>query len=539
MQYILLLEDDDLFREIVADLLSGEGYMVVEADSARKALELAQDRPFHLILSDVRMAGEMDGVGAIEAIQKIQPQIRSVVMTGFADLEVPLRAARIKADDYLLKPFELRDLVRIVRTLLQSRREPSSGMVGRLLQSARQAGRWLVDRASQEVERQRNDFYQEFFVLLRSGRMSADEAYPVFLEVEQRERLGTKATDYPELRRKLVDSLGGASASRPEGAVPWPQFQRLYQRIREGRVDAALLLKAFPLLHAGADQKMDLSAYAAWCLLWEEEPPGDAVDPFIGLRFGQYRLERCLLGVSQVRLYSLTRGEHPCPGRILCFPIEHGTEALQRELDSGRAEYLKEAYGHTFIFCDGDPGVTALARLTPPGTAWADIWRLLRPMFGCLQQHHQNGQYSGCFTAEQVRFGAEGEVTIVDFGPDWFRRTHFFLHTPDQELPPQYHYLLSAAPEALQRDEPIDRSDQFVAGRILLEALRVPSPELQLLDESAREQLWKQVEESHGAALRQVLERLCQPDPAARFADLGQAVEALDGVSASATCTNC
>ena len=94
MECILLLEDDLDLRELVAELLMAEGYEVVGVENAQEAVAVAARGDFHLLLTDVRLAGEADGVAALEAIKGRAQQLRSIVMTGYADMDVPVRAAR-------------------------------------------------------------------------------------------------------------------------------------------------------------------------------------------------------------------------------------------------------------------------------------------------------------------------------------------------------------------------------------------------------------------------------------------------------------
>jgi CheY-like chemotaxis protein len=537
LQYILLLEDDDDFRELLADLLSGEGYVVVEADGAQKAIELAQTRPFNLMLSDVRMAGELDGVAAIEQVQKACPGIRSIIMTGFADMDVPLRAARLKADDYMMKPFDLRELSRVVTSVLERRDEVAPGLLSRALSSAHKAGKWLFDRQMQDAQGKRSDFYQQFFVLIRANRMSADEAYMVFRALEQVElstvNSGWSALSqaYEGLQKKLLAVIGGERLISPENAgISMREFRRLYQRLQSGKAEVGNFQNSIQLFYNPELRKSDLQAYATFCWLWEEEPQQKEIDPFLGLHFGQLTLQTCLLGVAEVKLYSLTRAGQPCAERILCVPVDQTTTSLNEELSHGRAEYLKEAYGHHFLLYAGDPGVTSLAKLIPEGTPWTRIWGLMRPMFVKLGEHHQAGLCSGCFASTQVRFGSEGEATILDFGTQGFHRAHFLLTATDQQLPPDIRFLLCCAPEAMTQENPTHRSDQFVAGRILLEALRVSAPELRLLNENSSDSLWPEVEAKVGEAVTEVLRRLCHHRPASRFPDIWEAMQALDMV---------
>ena len=154
--------------------------MVGEWESGRKALAVSGARPFHLILSDVRMAGELDGVDTIAAIKKRQPQLRSIVMTGYADLDVPIKAARIQADDYLRKPFKLTVLLQTLRSVLE-REMPFRGLFSRL---GSKAARWLYDAHLEKLNDIRRLCLQRLFLLMRSGRRSAEEVYPLFCALE-------------------------------------------------------------------------------------------------------------------------------------------------------------------------------------------------------------------------------------------------------------------------------------------------------------------------------------------------------------------
>lgn len=52
-------------------------------------------------------------------MKAIQPRILTIIMTGYADLDVPIRAARVHADDYLLKPFALSSFLQSIRSVLE------------------------------------------------------------------------------------------------------------------------------------------------------------------------------------------------------------------------------------------------------------------------------------------------------------------------------------------------------------------------------------------------------------------------------------
>ncbi|MFN8610729.1 MAG: response regulator [Vulcanimicrobiota bacterium] len=128
---VLVLEDDGGLREVLCEALQEEGFSVVGAGNAKQAVASALETGFDLIVADIRMAG-MDGLDAVEAVRGSQPQIRTIVMTGYASDAESLRALRLRIDDYLRKPFEVDVFLRVVERQIRAAREQ-----GRLLKIAR------------------------------------------------------------------------------------------------------------------------------------------------------------------------------------------------------------------------------------------------------------------------------------------------------------------------------------------------------------------------------------------------------------------
>ena len=131
MAKILIVEDDLIFRQTLETLLGQFNHAIEGAESADEALAKVKAHTFDLLLTDVRIAGEVDGVEAMGKIRKLQPAIRSIIMTGYSDVDAPVRAAGLQADDYLLKPFKLQALMHSVQTVLNAEpRQPN--MLSRL-----------------------------------------------------------------------------------------------------------------------------------------------------------------------------------------------------------------------------------------------------------------------------------------------------------------------------------------------------------------------------------------------------------------------
>jgi len=107
---ILVVDDEQVIRELLLDILTGEGYTVETAPNARAALEiLRKSQDFVLLFTDIMMP-EMDGIELIREARRVHPDLIPIVMTGFATLETARAAVKEGAYDYVLKPFSLSEI---------------------------------------------------------------------------------------------------------------------------------------------------------------------------------------------------------------------------------------------------------------------------------------------------------------------------------------------------------------------------------------------------------------------------------------------
>jgi len=114
---ILLVEDEQVLRESIAQLLTEEGYEVVEAVDGQDAYEKVVDRAFDLVLTDIHMP-RMDGLALLERLQRTVPETPIIVLTAFGTVDSAVAAMRAGAADFLLKPVQFDDvLLRISRVL--------------------------------------------------------------------------------------------------------------------------------------------------------------------------------------------------------------------------------------------------------------------------------------------------------------------------------------------------------------------------------------------------------------------------------------
>lgn len=117
----MVVEDDFTLREDLKLALEDEGYEVVACEAGLRALELAEQQTFALLVTDVRMAG-LSGLDTIERLQQSQPMVATLVITGYTDEASSIRAVRLGVGDYLKKPFRLDEFLQVVAALLSQQR---------------------------------------------------------------------------------------------------------------------------------------------------------------------------------------------------------------------------------------------------------------------------------------------------------------------------------------------------------------------------------------------------------------------------------
>jgi response regulator RpfG family c-di-GMP phosphodiesterase len=118
---ILVVDDERVIREILADFLAMEGFNVRTAEDGRAALtELSRAR-YDLVLSDLKMPN-MGGIELLEAIERHTPGIVTIIMTGFGTVETAIDAMKRGAYDYIMKPFKMEEVVHTVRRGLERKK---------------------------------------------------------------------------------------------------------------------------------------------------------------------------------------------------------------------------------------------------------------------------------------------------------------------------------------------------------------------------------------------------------------------------------
>ncbi len=125
---ILVVDDEELIRRTVAKILKKQDFEVYLAEDGYAGVEMARTQEFDMVISDVRMPG-IDGVETIRLIKELQPEICSIIITGYASEETPVHALKVGINDYIFKPFEVDTFIHSVLrniTNLRLRREKAA-----------------------------------------------------------------------------------------------------------------------------------------------------------------------------------------------------------------------------------------------------------------------------------------------------------------------------------------------------------------------------------------------------------------------------
>ncbi len=112
----LVVDDEPLIRELVADVLLAEGWSVDMADSGERAFEMLATESWSLVFCDVQLGGA-DGFDVLKRFTETHPDTQIILMTGYGSAAGALEAVSLGAYDYLLKPFDISDIQTISRNI--------------------------------------------------------------------------------------------------------------------------------------------------------------------------------------------------------------------------------------------------------------------------------------------------------------------------------------------------------------------------------------------------------------------------------------
>ncbi len=117
---ILLIDDEEIMREVIVRLLQGQGYDVTVAGSGEEGLEKLEEKEVDLVLLDLMLPG-MGGMVALEELVRRSPDTVVVMITAYASIENAVKATKVGAFDFVTKPFKNDELLLVIKNGLEHR----------------------------------------------------------------------------------------------------------------------------------------------------------------------------------------------------------------------------------------------------------------------------------------------------------------------------------------------------------------------------------------------------------------------------------
>jgi len=114
---ILIVDDEDMLRNLLKAELEQYQYMVDVAESGEIAIEKLHDKRFNLIILDIRMPG-MDGLEVLKKIKEQDLADKVIMLTGVDELKIAHDSLQLGADDFLTKPYDIKTLLACIKRVM-------------------------------------------------------------------------------------------------------------------------------------------------------------------------------------------------------------------------------------------------------------------------------------------------------------------------------------------------------------------------------------------------------------------------------------
>jgi DNA-binding NtrC family response regulator len=122
---ILIIDDDESIRKVLATILEDEGYIVETAETAKEGIEKSEKAFYNLALIDVRLP-DMEGIELLSKLRNTKPKMRKIIVTGYPTLQNAVSAVNKGADAYVMKPFDVEKILQTIREQLKKQEEEKS-----------------------------------------------------------------------------------------------------------------------------------------------------------------------------------------------------------------------------------------------------------------------------------------------------------------------------------------------------------------------------------------------------------------------------
>jgi len=119
---ILIIDDDENIRKVLATILEEEGYIVETAETGKMAIEKTRRKTYNLALIDIRLP-DMEGIELLTRMRPTTPKMQKIIVTGFPTMQNAVGAVNRGADGYILKPFNVEKVLKIIEEQLKKQED--------------------------------------------------------------------------------------------------------------------------------------------------------------------------------------------------------------------------------------------------------------------------------------------------------------------------------------------------------------------------------------------------------------------------------
>jgi len=119
---ILVVDDDESIRKVLKTILEEEGYAVDTAENGKEAIKKSRAKFYNLALIDIRLP-DMEGTKLLTEMKENTPKMVKIIITGYPSLENAIEAVEKGADAYILKPFDMDNVLNKIKEHLKKQQE--------------------------------------------------------------------------------------------------------------------------------------------------------------------------------------------------------------------------------------------------------------------------------------------------------------------------------------------------------------------------------------------------------------------------------
>jgi DNA-binding NtrC family response regulator len=117
----LIVDDDPEVRNTLSAILESESYLVETAENGKKAIQMCEKTPFDIALIDIELP-DIKGTELLHILNEKQPKMVRIIITGHPSIENAAKSVNEKADAYIMKPFDVPELLGMIKKLVDEKK---------------------------------------------------------------------------------------------------------------------------------------------------------------------------------------------------------------------------------------------------------------------------------------------------------------------------------------------------------------------------------------------------------------------------------